>query len=318
MVIATTNLHSASARAWARTREQHGVITRGQLLAAGFTAEAIRHRLRAGRIHRLWRGVYVVGRPDLTRKGWWMAAVLACGEGALLSHGNAAAHYGILDEPAGPIHVSVPLSARRRRAGIAVHPRSLMDSDRAKREGIPLTSVVTTITDLAAFTRRGPLEGLINQADILGLTTPPDLRAALDEMPPRAGKKGLRETLDLRTFRFTRSQLERRFIPLALSAGLSRPETCVEVNGFEVDFYWRDLDLVVEADSLTYHRTPQQQATDRLRDQAHAGTETERLRFTHSQIRYEPGYVRALLATVARRLAHASEIRRQLEQVGHG
>jgi very-short-patch-repair endonuclease len=135
-------------------------------------------------------------------------------------------------------------------------------------------------------------------------------------MPRRAGKRNLAETLDRRTFRFSRSQLERAFIPLALRAGLPRPETCVMVNGWEVDFYWRELDLVVEADSLTYHRTPQQQATDRLRDQAHAAAETERLRITHSQIYYEPGYVVALLKAVARRLA--KQLGCELEQIGHG
>jgi len=229
-----------------------------------------------------------------------MGVVLACRDEAVLSHTSAAALWRIDPEQAGPIHVSVPLSARRHRDGIAVHRRKLTEAD------------------LATLLRRGPLEGVINQADILGLTTPPDLRAALDDMPPRAGRKPLRDTLDRRTFRFTRSALERRFIPLALSAGLPRPETCVMVNGFEVDFYWPDLNLVVETDSLTYHRTPQEQARDRLRDQAHASADTERLRITHSQIRYDPGYVCALLATVARRLGRANEVRRQLEQVGHG
>jgi very-short-patch-repair endonuclease len=137
-------------------------------------------------------------------------------------------------------------------------------------------------------------------------------------MPRRAGRKPLRETIDRRTFRFTRSGLERAFIPLALSAGLSRPETRVMVNGFEVDFFWPDLGLVVETDSLTYHRTAQAQAKDRLRDQAHIAAGLTPLRLTHSQIRYEPGYVRAMLTTVARRLlARAEQVRRQLEQVGH-
>ena len=172
------------------------------------------------------------------------------------------------------------------------------------------------IVDLAAGLGRGPLETVINEADIRGLITVPALRATLDDMPRRAGKRNLAETLDRRTFRFTRSQLERAFIPLALKAGLPRPETCVMVNGWEVDFYWPELDFVVEADGLAYHRTPQQQARASLRDHAHAAAETERLRFTHSQIRYEPGYVVALLAKLARRLA--KQLGRQLQQVGHG
>ena len=244
-----------------------------------------------------------------------MAAILACGDGSVLSHRTAAAHLGILNGPTGPVHVSVPLTARRSYAGIRPHRRTLRAEDMTEHEGIPITSAATTITDLAADMRRGPLEGVINQADILGLIAVPDLRAAVDQMPPRPGKAPLRETIDRRTFRFTRSQLERAFIPLALSAGLSRPETCVKVNGWEVDFYWPDLDFVVEADSLTYHRTAAEQHKDRLRDQAHASAGTERLRFTHSQIRYEPGYVRALLRTVARRLLR--KVGRELQQLGH-
>jgi very-short-patch-repair endonuclease len=291
------------------------VVSTAQLLALGFTPSWVKARVAAGRLHRLFRGVYAVGRPDVTREGWWMAAVLACGEGSALSHGNAAAHYGILAEPKGPIHVSVPLTARRSYAGIRPHRRTLRAQDVTKHERIPVTTVATTIADLAASMRRGPLEGAINQADILGLITVPALRAAVDEMPPRPGTRPLRETIDRRTFRFTRSQLERAFIPLALSAGLPRPETCVVVNGWEVDFYWPGLDFVVEADSLTYHRTAAQQHRDRLRDQAHASAGTERLRFTHSQIKYEPGYVRALLTTVARRLLR--EVGRELQQLGH-
>jgi very-short-patch-repair endonuclease len=311
--MATKRLHSSP---WALIRAQHGVISRAQLLGLGYTTGEIRNRVENGRLHRLFRGVYAVGRPDVTRRGWWMAAVLTAGDDSALSDYSGAALYGVHEASLWPIHVSVPPGARRSQRGIVMHPRQLLPSEITEHSGIPVTTVAVVITDLAAHMRRGPLEGVINQADILGLTTPPDLRAALDEMPRRAGRKPLRETLDRRTFRFTRSQLERAFIPLALQAGLPRPETCVVVNGWEVDFYWPELDLVVEADSLTYHRTPQQQETDRRRDQAQAAAETERLRFSHSQIRYEPGYVRALLASVARR--QARKVGRELEQVGHG
>jgi very-short-patch-repair endonuclease len=208
------------------------------------------------------------------------------------------------------------LNARRCQRRIELHRRRLLPGEITERRHIAVTTVPVVITDLAATMRRGPLEGVINEADVLGLITVPDLRASLDEMPPRAGRRPLRETLDRRTFRFTRSQLERHFIPIALSAGLPRPETGVVVNGWEVDFYWRDLDLVVETDGLAYHRTPQQQAVDRLRDQAHAAAGTERLRFTHSQIDCEPGYVRAMLATVARRLRR-EKVGREVEQLRH-
>jgi very-short-patch-repair endonuclease len=108
--------------------------------------------------------------------------------------------------------------------------------------------------------------------------------------------------LDRRTFVLTDSELERRFLPIARAAGLGAPSTGERVNGFRVDFFWAVLGLVVETDGLTYHRTPAQQARDRLRDQAHAAAGLTSLRFTHGQVRYAPGHVRKTLAAVAARL----------------
>ena len=104
------------------------------------------------------------------------------------------------------------------------------------------------------------VEAAINEADKRDLVSPDRLRAALDHLPPRPGVRPLRTILDHRTFVLTESELERRFLPLARRAGLSKPEAGVYVNGFKVDFYWPDLGLVVETDSLRYHRTPAQQA----------------------------------------------------------
>jgi very-short-patch-repair endonuclease len=112
----------------------------------------------------------------------------------------------------------------------------------------------------------------------------------------------LRETLDRRTFTLTDSELERRFLPLARQAGLPQPQTGRYVSGFKVDFYWPDLALVVETDGLRYHRTPAQQARNRMRDQAHVAAGLTPLRFTHAQVRFEPDHVRVTLAAVARRL----------------
>ena len=300
---------------WETVRRQSGVISRQQLLALGWTSQEIQTRLERGRLFPLFRGVYAVGRPEVSREGRWMAAVLAGGEGAVLSHGTAAAHWGIRPEQPGPIHISLPLSARRSYAGIHPHRRTLRAADVTKHRGIALTTPVTTITDVAVGLRPGPLETMINQADILGLIAVPELRAALDDAPPRPGKRTLLDTLDRRTFTFTRSGLERTFIPIALSVGLPLPETCVVVNGFEVDFFWRALGLVVEADGITYHRTAAQQNRDRLRDQAHVAAGLTALRFTHSQIRYEPAYVRATLARVVERLLR--EVGRQPQELRH-
>lgn len=149
---------------------------------------------------------------------------------------------------------------------------------------------------------RDELERTINAADMKGLVTVPALNAAVKSLSRRPGRKTVKHTIDIRTFRFTRSGLERAFIPIALRAGLSRPLTCVYVNGFEVDFYFPDIGLVVETDGGSFHRTPAQQTTDRRRDQAHTAAGLTPLRFTHGQIKYEPSYTEDILTTVAWRL----------------
>jgi len=116
----------------------------------------------------------------------------------------------------------------------------------------------------------------------------------------------LRRLLDRRTFRLTDSELERFFLPLAKQAGLVLSLTRQHLNGFRVDFLWPDLRLVVETDGLRYHRTPAQQARDRVRDQAHLAAGFTPLRFTHEQVRYEPEHVRSTLRAVARRLEAGS------------
>jgi very-short-patch-repair endonuclease len=159
--------------------------------------------------------------------------------------------------------------------------------------------------DLATRHGREPLERMINEADIRGLCSPEALRNSLDDLPRRPGLAVLRTLLDRRTFRLTRSRLERLFIPIALRAGLPRPLTRQWVNGFEVDFYWPELDFVVETDGLRYHRTPQQQTRDSLRDHAHAVAGLRWLRFSHDQIAHNAPYVQRTLAGVARRLTRA-------------
>ncbi len=110
--------------AWALAREQHGVVTRAQLIDLGYGSEAIRHRIRKGRLHPVQPGVYAIGRPEVSRLGGWLAAVLSCGPRALLSHESAAALWGIRAAGDRPIEVSVPNGVGRRRARIVVHRRS--------------------------------------------------------------------------------------------------------------------------------------------------------------------------------------------------
>lgn len=295
---------ASSAEVWALVRRQHGVIARRQLLEFGFTSHAIKHRVSVGRLHPVRRGVFAVGRPALNERGRWMAAVLASGDGAFLSHSSAAALWRIGFEQRSIIELSLPSQSHREVPGLRIHRRpSLQPRDVTVECGIPTTTPIQTIVDMALRLDRRGIERMINEADKYDLTHPPQLRRALEERTGEPGVAVLREILDRRTFRLTKEELERRFLPLARKAGLPVPLTGQWVNEFEVDFYWPDLGLVVETDGLRYHRTPAEQARDRLRDQAHTAAGLTQLRFTHEQVRYEPDYVRQILAQTASRLA---------------
>jgi len=232
-----------------------------------------------------------------------MAAVLACGESAVLSHSSAATLWRIGSEQRGLVELSLPSPSRYRRPGLKVHRRaSLGDCHVTTEFGIPVTTPIQTIIDMTCRLDRRGIERMINEADKFNLTNPPALRKALNQRTGEPGVARLRQILDRRTFRLTKEELERRFLPLARTAGLPVPLTGEWVNDFEVDFYWPDLGLVVETDGLRYHRTPAEQARDRLRDQAHTAAGLTQLRFTHEQVRYEPDYVRKILARTASRL----------------
>lgn len=237
-----------------------------------------------------------------------MAAVLAGGDGAALSHSSAAALWRIGIEDRDVIELSLPSPFQKRRPGLKVHRRpSLQSQDLTTEYGIPVTTPVQTLIDMALRLDRRGIERMVNEADKYDLVHPPELREALDERAGEPGVARLRQILDRRTFRLTKEELERRFLPLASKAGLPVPLTGRWVNEFEVDFYWPDLGLVVETDGLRYHRTPAEQARDRQRDQAHTAAGLTQLRFTHEQVRYEPDYVRRILAQTASRFAIATK-----------
>jgi very-short-patch-repair endonuclease len=232
-----------------------------------------------------------------------MAAVLACGDGAVLSHSSAAALWRIGREHGPGIHVSLPSKSHRRIPGFRLHRRpSLRDADRTRHDSIPVTSPVQTLIDNALLLDKRGLERMVNEADKYDLVHPPELRRELARRGGEPGVRILRTLLDRRTFRLTRDELERRFLPLARRAGLPVPLTKQWVNGFEVDFYWPDLGFLVETDGLRYHRTPSEQARDRLRDQAHTAAGLVHQRFTHEQVYYDPDHVLTMLVATVRRL----------------
>jgi very-short-patch-repair endonuclease/predicted transcriptional regulator of viral defense system len=301
--MATEITAARSARAWELARRQHGVLTWRDLHDLGFGESGIRHRLATGRLHRVGQGIYAVGRPDLTREGRWMAAVLASGADAVLSHGSAAAFWGIGHEWH-LIEVSVRRRSWPRRNGVKIRSRpSLPTGDVTTHRGIPVTTPMRTVLDQAATPiSDASLERLVNEADSArGVDF--DFRAMRGYCDLRSGEPGvrrLRRLLDPETFRLSDSELERLFRPLAIAAGLPQPLTKALVNGYEVDFYWPDLGLVVETDSLTYHRNAIKQSRDLMRDQVHTAAGLTTLRFTHWQVAREPAHVRQILIATRR------------------
>jgi len=228
-----------------------------------------------------------------------MAAVLACGRVALLSHRSAGELWEFIPVRGGVPEISVPHIDKHRPAGVIVHRRRLLTpADRRARHGIPVTSPVRTLADLAAGLTDAELEAAVNVAIAGELADLESIRAALAEI---YGTRRLRRLLDRQAFRLTDSELERMFLRLVRSAGLPVPETGVQLNGYRVDFFWPQFGLVVETDGLRYHRTPAQQARDRRRDQAHTAAGLTTLRFTHAQVRFEPAEVQAVLVRVIAR-----------------
>jgi very-short-patch-repair endonuclease len=181
----------------------------------------------------------------------------------------------------------------------------LRDVDLTRRDGIPTTGPIRTIVDMAALLDPDGIERMVNEADRLDLVDPETLRNALRSYRGERGVARLRAVLDRHAFRLTRSGLERRFLRIAERAGMPVPETRRWVNGFEVDFYWPDLGLVVETDGVRYHRTAARQTRDRRRDQTHTVSGLTQLRFTEAQIKFEPACVVETLRRVVGRLEAA-------------
>lgn len=229
-----------------------------------------------------------------------MAAVLAGGTGAALSHRSAAALWGIGEEGE-QIEISVRRRCEPRRPGIRFRGRpSLAAGDIVLHDAIPVTSPAQTLVDLA--TELGPmrLERAVNDADKRDLIDPEALREELARFGGCPGVRPLRHLLDKLFFRLSDSDLEIYFRRIVRTAKLPIPLTKQRVNRFEVDFFWPDLALVVETDGLRYHRTPSAQLRDARRDRAHVMAGMTPLRFTHYEVRYEPDRVRAaLVKTIA-------------------
>ncbi len=277
----------------ALAESQHGVVAIWQLLALGLGPDAIQYRVSIGRLHRIHHGVYAVGHRKLTRHGHWMAAVLAYGPHAVLSHKTAAALWGI-GQSSYKIDVTTPHS-KRGRATIRAHTAKLHpEEDRAIRDGIPVTSVARTILDLAAQLAPDPLTRLIEESDRRQLF---DLRAldrAIARRPRGAGAAKLNAVLAAyRGTPDTRSKLERDFRKLIADAGLPEPQFNVLVCGLTVDIWWPQWKLVVELDGEPYHTRPRAFETDRIRDATLQKADIRVLRVTGDRLDNAPADVLA-------------------------
>jgi very-short-patch-repair endonuclease len=290
-------MHAGDEGIAALASRQHGVVTIRQLARAGLGRSAVDYRVARGRLTPIHRGVYQVG-PLPAELGCEMAAVLACGPDALLSHQSAAALWGIRPPHHGEVHVTVPGDGARSRPGIQVHRTTPSPSlNAAVKQGLPLTTPARTLLDIAPLLPQHDLDRATEQAQILGLATHEQIASVLDDHRGERGTRSLARALHDEP-RLTRSEAERRFRQLVRDARLPRPETNARVGGYEVDFLWRSHKLVVEIDGYAYHGSRAAFERDRSRDAHLMAAGYRVVRFTWRQITQLPHTVVAQLAVL--------------------
>lgn len=252
---------------------QEGVVSRVQLFALGLSRDEIGGRIRAGRLHIIHRGVYAVGHARLSRNGRYRAAVLFAGRGAVLSHASAADLWELRPPGKAGIHVTVP-SDRRGDSVVRTHRAQLDPEEMTTRQGIPVTTPLRTILDVAPTLTEKQLERLIRNAEYEHLTTVALLAEAVHNRPRHRGNRALRRVLAHlgATPGHTRSDLEIDFLRFLRKHRLPIPETNQELRlgrrRINVDCIWRDRRLIVELDGRDAHVSQSAFETDRARDTA--------------------------------------------------
>jgi very-short-patch-repair endonuclease len=232
-------------RVAALAARQHGVVTSAQLAAAGLGASGVSRRAKAGRLHRIHRGVYAVGHEHLSDEGRWLAAVLACGKRAVLGYLSAAALWRMLPRHAGQVEVSLPGdTGRRRQRGIRLRRCPTLTAGQVTRHhGIPVTTPARTLVDIRRVLPRDRLREAVRQAEVL--------RLPIGDASESDG---------------TRSELEHLFLQLCGRNGLPKPQVNVPVGPFMVDFLWAERKVIVETDGYRYHGGRAAFEQDRARD----------------------------------------------------
>jgi hypothetical protein len=281
---------------------QWGVVARAQVLALGFSRSWIERSLAAGRLQLLYRGVYAVGHTRLCREGRWLAAVLACGPGAVLSHRSAAAHWNLLATSATRVDVTAA-RGRRGHEGVRLHrSRSLDAQDTTTNQGIPITTVAKTMLDLAAIVPAHRLERALAQAERLRLYDDAALTQIIERSNGHRGRQALQEAIAQEPA-FTRSDLEARLLALTRQHGLPTPLVnhilaAPDHPRLEVDFCWPSHQLIVETDTYATHGTRADFEHDRRKDAALAAAGYTVIRFTDQTA---PTEIEARLRSLLRR-----------------
>jgi Transcriptional regulator, AbiEi antitoxin len=249
-------------------RRQHGVVTRKQLLAAGISKEEIRRRIQKGALLVVHRGVYRVGHKAPSIEARYLAAVLACGEGAVLSGQAAGYLWGLLKGTAPPPEVTAPTN--RKVKGVRTRRARRGETEATTRHGIPITTVPRTLVDLSSMLQLEDLARACHEAGVLHNTTPRQVEKVLRKRPNTPGARQLRKVMH-GDVHVTLSALERRFLDRLDEASLPHPLTNKSADGRRVDCRWPQHNLTVELDSYRYHSSRHAWERDRRRErEAHA------------------------------------------------
>jgi predicted transcriptional regulator of viral defense system len=283
---------------------QHGVVTRRQLLDLGVTPSMIEVRIETGLLIRLHRSVYALGHRQLRTEGHWLAAVLACGPGAALSHRDAAALHGLRPSSRPQIDVTTARRVRAASPGIDAHHTTTLDArDVTTVEAIPVTTAERTLVDLADVVPKDSLAKALREAEHLRVVDVSDLRAAMARARHRPGPGHARLTAVLdehcrRGTQLTRSELESRFLALCERHGIPRPRANLYVEGVEVDACWPAHRLAVELDGWQRHKDRHAFQRDRTKGNALTRAGWRVLRYTHDDIVRRPGEAAAAIGAL--------------------
>jgi very-short-patch-repair endonuclease len=280
---------------------QEGLVQHRQLIEAGVSRGAIKRLVRSGTLHPRHRGVYIVGHLALAPRANEAAALLACGEGSVISHRSAAHLWGLLERAPDVVDVTVVGHHCRPKAGVCVHKRAKLDARYVRqRDTLPVTSPARTVIDLAADSSERELEAVIAQARARGQLRDGELELELDRAGPQAGIRRLRALLNADgAGGLTRSEAERILRRLLREAELQQPKSNVNIVGWEVDFIWPEQRLVVEVDGYPFHSSRAAFERDRRKDMALRDSGYDVIRISARQLKERPY---AVIAHIARAL----------------